>query len=265
MRPAVKTLLLLTFLLTATANVWSAGGPVIRVEAMVGAAVVVFEDIDCPDDVYLVPTGEIAQTNPVTCEAVVALSTVSDNVSVVAWAIAAADTDDPEAKAAIDALLADLSVAEQVMLITVLHNNQQHLGTNDATVVATVGQIITVSPAAAATVVLTASVLNPGNADAIYAEAIAAAPGQGENIQEGQDIAEDIREEFTENDQASSTDEDSDGGSGDSEAVEEVEVISVTEPEAEAPPPPESPVDPPINSAVPPGGAIPVPPPASPE
>ena len=264
MRPAVKTLLLLIFLLTATTNTWSAEGPTIRVEAMVGAAVVVFEDIDCPDDVYLVPTGEVAQTNPVTCEAIVALSTVSDNVAVVAWAIAAAGTDDPEAKAAIDALLADLSVAEQVMLITVLHNNQQHLGTDDATVIATVGQIISVSPAAAASVVLTATVLNPGNADAIFAEAIAAAPGQGENIQQGQDIAEEIRQDFTENDQGSSTEEESDGGSGQSEEVEEVEVISVTEPEPEAAPPPETPVDPPINSVVPPGGSIP-PPPLSPE
>jgi hypothetical protein len=252
-QPAVKTLLLLTFLLTASTNTWSAGGPVIRVEAMVGAAVVVFEDIDCPDDVYTVPTGEVAQTNPVTCETVVALSTVSDNVSVVAWAIAAADPDDPEAMAAIDAQLADLSVAEQAMLITVLHNNQQHLGTNDATVIATVGRIVSVNPAAAATVVLTASVLDPGNADAIFAEAIAAAPEQAENIQQGQDVAEEIREDFTENDPAPSTEEESDGGSGEGEEVEEVEVISVTEGET---PPPESPVDPPINNEIPPGGAI---------
>jgi hypothetical protein len=254
---AVKALLLLPFLLTATTNTWSANGPSIRVEAMVGAAVVVFEDIDCPDDVTTVPTGEVAQTNPATCETIVALSTVSDAVGVVAWAIAAADPDDPEAKAAIDALLADLSVAEQVMLVTVLHNNQQHLGTNDATVVATVGQIISVSPEAAASVVLTATVLNPANADAIFAEAIAAAPGQGENIQQGQDVAEDIRQDFTENDQASSTEEESDGGSGQSEEVEVVEVISVTEPEPEAPPPPpETPVDPPIDSTVPPGGGL---------
>jgi hypothetical protein len=263
-QPAVKALLLLPFFLTATTSSWSADGPSIRVEAMVGAAVVVFEDIDCPDEVTTVPTGEVAQTNPASCETIVALSTVPDAVGVVAWAIAAADPDDPEAQAAIDALLANLSVAEQVMLITVLHNNQQHLGTNDATVVATVGQIISVNPAAAASVVLTATVLNPGIADAIYAEAIAAAPGQGENIQQGQDTAEEIRQDFTENDQGSSTEEESDGGSGEAEGVEEIEVVSVTEPEPEAPPPPETPVDPPINSEVPPGGAIP-PPPLSPE
>jgi hypothetical protein len=175
-RSAVKPLLLLTFLLTTASNTWSAEGPTIRVQAMVGAAVVVFEDIDCPDDVNTVPTGNAAQANPVTCETVVALSTVSDNVSVVAWAIAAADPDDPEAKAAIDALLADLSVAEQAMLITVLHNNQQHLGTDDATVIATVGQIVSVNPEAAATVVLTAIVLDPGNADAKYDAASAAEP-----------------------------------------------------------------------------------------
>jgi hypothetical protein len=250
-RPAVKTLLLLTCLLTAATTAWSVEGPTIRVEAMVGAAVVVFEDIDCPDDVYTVATGEMAQTNPVTCETVVALSTVSDDVSVVAWAIAAADPDDPEAMAAIDALLADLSIAEQAMLITVLHNNQQHLGTTDATVIATVGRIISVNPAAASTIVLTATVLDPGNADAIFAEAIAAAPDQAENIQRGRDAAEEIREDFTANDPAPSGEGESDGGSGEDE---EVEVISVTDSET---PPPESPVDPPINSAVPPGGALP--------
>jgi hypothetical protein len=274
-RPAVKTLLLLTFLLTATTNTWSAEGPAIRVVAMVGAAVVVFEDIDCPDDVYNVPTGEVAQTNPVTCETVVALSTVSDNVSVVAWAIAAADPDDPEAKAAIDAQLADLSVAEQAMLITVLHNNQQHLGTDDATVIATVGQIVSINPEAAAIVVLTATVLDPGNVDAIFAAAIAAAPEQAQNIQQGQDTAEDIREDFTANDPGPSGEGESDGGSGE---AEEVEVISVTEPEGEAETPPPA-VDPPINNDGPSGGAVgdddladipgvdgaPPPPPASPE
>jgi hypothetical protein len=174
-QPAVKTLLLLTFLLTGTTNTWSADGPVIRVQAMVGAAVVASEDSDCPDDVYTVPTGEAALTNPDTCETIVAPSTVTDNVGVVAWAIAAADPDDPEAKAAIDALLANLSVAEQVMLIAVLQNNQQHLGTNDATVVATVIQLLAISPAAAGTIVLTATLLGPDNADIIFAEP----PGTG--------------------------------------------------------------------------------------
>ena len=169
MQPAVKALLLLTFLLTGTTNTWSADGPAIRVQAMVGAAVVASEDSDCPDDVYTVLTGEAALTNPDTCETTVALSTESDNVAIVAWAIAAADPDDPEAKAAIDALLANLSVAEQVMLIAVLQNNQQHLGTNDATVVATVIQLLALNPAAAGTIVLTATVLGPDNADAIFA------------------------------------------------------------------------------------------------
>ena len=101
MRSAVKPLLLLTFLLTTATNTWSAEGSTIRVEAMVGEAVVVFEDIDCPDDVYTVPTGEAAEANPVTCETLVALSTVPDNVGSVVWAIAQADPDDPAAASVI--------------------------------------------------------------------------------------------------------------------------------------------------------------------
>ena len=68
-------------LLAATSPNWSAEGSAklkatIRVEAMVGEAVVVFEDIDCPEAKWLeCPPGEVAQTNPVTCETVVALST----------------------------------------------------------------------------------------------------------------------------------------------------------------------------------------------
>ena len=165
MRSAVKTLLLLTFLLPAATNTWSAGGPAIRVEAMVGEAIVVFEDIDCPDDVYSVPTGEAAEANPVTCETIVALSTLSDNVGSVVWAIAAADPDDLEAASAIADQLAGLTVAELAMVVTVLQNNQRHLGTDGATVVRIIGVIVTVNPAAAATVVLTGSVLDPGNAE----------------------------------------------------------------------------------------------------
>ena len=60
MRPAVPSLLLL--LLFAGANAWSAKESTIRVEAMVGEAVVVFEDIDCPDDMVQVATGEVVET-----------------------------------------------------------------------------------------------------------------------------------------------------------------------------------------------------------
>ena len=46
---------------------------------------VVFEDIDCPDDMGAGANGEVAQTQPSTCQTIVALSTVSDRVSAVVW------------------------------------------------------------------------------------------------------------------------------------------------------------------------------------
>ena len=83
MRSAAPSLLLLILLAATSPQTWSAEGsagakdPSIRVEAMVGEAVVVFEDIDCPEgEIVRVPTGEYAQTNPATCETVVALSNV---------------------------------------------------------------------------------------------------------------------------------------------------------------------------------------------
>jgi hypothetical protein len=161
-RSAVRpSLFLIVFLVTAGTNTWSGERSSIRVEAMVGEAVVVFEDIDCPDDVYRVPTGEAAITYPDECNAVVALSTVSNKVNDVVWAIAAADPDDLGAAAEIKILLAGLTTAEQALVIVVLFNNAQHLGTNDATVIRTVGAIIEVNPAAASVVVMTASVIDP--------------------------------------------------------------------------------------------------------
>ena len=192
MRLAVPTLLLLT--LIAATRAWSADGPSIRVEAMVGEAVVVFEDIDCPDDMVLVPTGEVAQTQPSTCQTIVALSTVSDRVSAVVWAIAAADMNDPEAAAAIKTQLAGLTTAEQALVIAVLHNNAAHLGTNAATVIATIGAIVAVNPSAAATIVLTASVLDPANEGAFISAA--AAPGQAEKVNNAAKTAEEIRQLF---------------------------------------------------------------------
>ena len=136
MRSAVPSLFLLV--LFASTNAWSSKSPTIRVEAMVGQAVVVFEDIDCPEDTEVrIPTGEVGEMNPVTCETVVALSNVSDKVNAVVWAIAAADPDDLEAAGAISALLGDLTSAEQALVIAVLHNNAQHLGTNNDTIIAT--------------------------------------------------------------------------------------------------------------------------------
>ena len=263
MRSALFSLLLFILLGATSPLVWSvegsakSKGPTIRVEAMVGEAVVVFEDIDCPEgEVVRVPTGEFAQTNPATCETVVALSNVDDKVNDVVWAIAAADLDDPAQLAAIEAQLANLTTAEQTMVIAVLNNNAKHLGTNQDTVIATVAAIVTVNPEAAATIVLTATVLAPSMAEAVVEAATAAAPEQAENIQEASDLAGDISQEFQDNQAPAPVPfaaEDDEGGGEDPD----VEVVSVTEADAvpESQPPPA--VRPPIDTSVPPGGAIP--------
>jgi len=254
-RSAVPSLLFVLVTAVSSTNAWSAKNPPIRVEAMVGEAVVVFEDIDCPEEVVTVPTGEVAQTNPTTCETIVALSTVSDKVNAMVWAIAAADPDDPAAAAAIQAQLAGLTTAEQTLVIVVLHNNAQHLGTNDQTIISTIGSIVAVNPRAAATLVMTASVLDPGNSQAIIEAATV--PGQTESVQQGAAAAEDIRQDFEENQQGGPGGDDYDGGAGVGETP--VEVISVTDPPAQGQPqqPPPN-VRPPPNNQVPPGGAIPV-------
>lgn len=164
MRSAVKALPLTALLLITAANAWAAADAV-RVQAMVGEAVVAFENIDCPDDVFVVATGERALTNPSDCEALVALSELPDKVGTVVWAIAALDLNDPAALQAIEALLSTLNTGEQVMVIAVLENNAHHLGTDDSTVVATVQSIIVLNPDAAGVVVGAAVVLDPGNAD----------------------------------------------------------------------------------------------------
>ena len=172
------------------------------------------------------------------------------------WAIAGADLDDPAELAAVEAQLANLSTAEQTMVIAVLNNNAKHLGTNQDTVIATVAAIVTVNPEAAATIVLTATVLAPSMAEAIVEAAAAAAPEQAENIQEASDLAGESNQEFQDN-QAPPlvpvVPEDGEGGAEDPD----VEVVSVTEADAvpDSQPPPT--VRPPIDTSVPPGGAIP--------
>ena len=174
MRAALRpTLFSLSLLLIATNGAWGAKGPEVIVEAHVGAAVIVFQNIECPDVVYDVATGEMAVTDPETCDTVVQLSTVPDDIADIAWAIA----NDPDALDNLAEDLADLTDGELALLATVLQNNQQHLGTDDQTTIDFVAKIAEVNPEGAAVVVLTATVLNPSAAEAILAAAVASSPG----------------------------------------------------------------------------------------
>jgi hypothetical protein len=235
------------------------------VEAHVGAAIVIVgkDDGDCPEGMVPVPvpTGEAIETNPVTCEAVVSLATVPDDVSNVVWLIANGDPSDPEVQEA----LAELSNGELVMVVTVLQNNQQHLGTDDGTVIDTIQQIASVAPAAAPVVALTSVVLG-ADPDAVIGAII---EGQApepiveesiERIEEGAEIREDFSEEQeppggTDESAVDSESEIDDsgetGGEDDVEVVEVIETDTTGDGGSDVPPPR---LDPPT---VPPGGSIP--------
>ena len=234
MRSAVRLPLLFLIFFFSTASAWS---QTVRVEAMVGAAVVVFEKIECPDDVYDVPTGEVAVTDPVTCETRVMLSTLPDDVGNLVWAIA----NNPEAIDDLGDALANLTEGELAMVVTVLQNNQQHLGTTDDTVIEVVSVIAEVAPDAAATVVLTATVLNPEATEEIVAVAIAAAPAREESIREAVDTSGDIREQLGPEDDAPPGGDGAAGDAppeddGDIEVVDVEDVETETQPEEDVPP-----------------------------
>ena len=255
MRSAVKTLLTPTLLITAATASWSVSAQPIRVEAHVGEAVVVFEDIECPDTVVPVPTGQKVQTNPVTCESVVSESTVPDDVNEVVWLIANADPSDPATEQAIQDALVGLSNGQLAMVITVLSNNQQHLGTDDNTVIETIRNIASAVPSAAPIVALTSVVLG-ADPDAVIGAIIDGQAPESvveesiERIEEGGEIKEELQEG-----------QEPPGGTEETPVTDDedsVEVVEVIETEttddggSSIPPPP--PVAPPT---VPPGGSIP--------
>ncbi|MGL4565630.1 MAG: hypothetical protein ACRCVD_10070, partial [Halioglobus sp.] len=176
MLSAVRSLPLYLLLALPGAGAWAVESPPVRVEAFVGEAVVVFENIECPEEVIRVPTGDAAETDPDKCEAIVGLSNVPNKVSDVVWAIAKADLDNPAVVDSIKSQLAGLTIGEQTLLVAVLHNNAATLGVDKTKYLNTIRLIVTVNPAAAPSVVLTASVLDPANADAIKGAALEGAP-----------------------------------------------------------------------------------------
>jgi hypothetical protein len=216
-----KALFLLTLLVAGATNAWSAEGPVVSVEAMIGEATLVRETVDGQQDSVVVPTGQATQTDPKTGKATLGASTVTNKVNDVVQAIAAASPDASSgstgegcsrgerplrgtARPDYDAATADsiaaqldaLSNGELMMVIAVLNNNARHLCIDASTVAATVGQIATVKPEAAADVVFVATLLDPDHTDKFTAAAVTGAPDQAENIQKAQEAAQDIKQDF---------------------------------------------------------------------
>lgn len=233
---------LLAILLTSTATMVAAQDRTpVRVEAIVGEAVVVFEDIDCPEEIVEVPTGQVAVTYPEECETVVSINTVPDPVGDVIWAIANTDPDDAEA---IEQLLVGLTTSEQTLVLVVLINNSDHLGTDTDTLLATITAITRLNPDATPLIVLTGIVLDPENQDDIITAALIGAPDQVDEIDDILEVGDEIINEFQDNQPPGPDEEDPN-----------IEVIEV---EDEQPAPPDIP-RPPINNQVPPGGVGPTP------
>lgn len=211
MRGLVKLLLPFALLITCTTSAWSAAGRipsvegdvrgsftgiavdgvVVNVEAMIGEATLVQENVAGEKDVIVVTTGTATQKDPSTGKILLAPATVPNPVNEVVHAIAAAAPDastrlpndegcslgkDPqrlvpqpdydEATAAvIESELKQLSPGDLMMVIAVLINNANHLCIDATTVADTVSLIATVRPEEAANMAFVASLLDPEHAD----------------------------------------------------------------------------------------------------
>jgi hypothetical protein len=194
-------------------------GVVVNVEAMIGEATLVREEEDGQTTI-LVPTGQETNVDPTTGQTLVGASTQSNKVNAVVRAIAAAapdaysatsegcsrgssplrrtvrPDDDTESRAEIQALLADLTDGEMMMVIAVLNNNARHLCIDWSTVAAAVGEIATVRPEVAAEVVFVAALVDPENAEQYTETALAAAPDQSKAIQQATEAASIVNEDF---------------------------------------------------------------------
>jgi hypothetical protein len=235
----------------------------VRVEAMVGEAVVVFEDIECPDNYFLVPTSEAIETLPATCEVINARPSEDEKVGSIVWAIAQTDFDNPEAVEALQALVAaaGLTASEAAMVVVVIQNNPQHLGTDDSYVINAAKVVVQDNPAAAPLVLLAGTVGNPALADELAAAVIETAPDFVEQVDEVDDLAEDIIEEFQDDGPLQEGGGEEEEAGGDAAAGEGAEVITITEPDTGPPeqetPPADVPPPPTSDPTVPPGGSIP--------
>ena len=116
-------------------------GAVVNVEAMIGEAVVVIDDSDCPEKSYIVPTGKSAQTDPVTCETVLTASTSENLINALAYALAA-NPNDPD----LEEQLAELTPAELEVLVVVINNNADHLDMRPDDVVDAINTITQTRP-----------------------------------------------------------------------------------------------------------------------
>jgi len=190
-RLSVKFLSLLALLVTSATNSWSASGPIVNVEAMIGEATLVRKDGEGQKGAIVVPTGKATQTDPKTGETIITASTTTNAVNEVVQAIAAAAPDassrlptdkgcsegdkplrdvarpptDPATTAAIEAQLAALSEGELMMVMAVLINNAGHLCIDSDTVAATIAKIAAVRPDVVDNVAAVAVLLDPTNAD----------------------------------------------------------------------------------------------------
>ncbi|MEM9255710.1 MAG: FecR domain-containing protein [Pseudomonadota bacterium] len=131
---------------------------VVVVKAVVGEAVVQFEDDDCPEKIYIVATGTTAETNPVTCEAIIETTTERSKVDALILAIAEGE-DITEA-------LAELSESEQSLVIAVIINNAETLNVTESMITDIVNSLPgNTPPVVIADVLLNDAPLGPDDSD----------------------------------------------------------------------------------------------------
>jgi hypothetical protein len=213
---------------------------------MIGEATVLVDDPECETRTYMVGSGHSARTTPSACDTVLSESEVTDAVNKVVQKMNACDPDYVDARAAVTALLGDLSTSELSMLVAVIINNAHHLCIDTDTITDTIGAIAAVNPEAAASIVFVAAVLEPDNAEKFSIAALEGAPEQVENIQQAKETADQIKEDL-------GRDAPPSGDTTDSAVVELVEEDPATEA-------PETDTTPPVNTEAPSGGSIPDPP-----
>jgi hypothetical protein len=221
----------------------------------VGTGVLVIEDVECDESMFLVPTDEEVEFDPTTCEVLTGQARKPDKVGDLVWAIAETDFGDPLQVAALEALVAEagLTPAQAASIFVVIQNNEQHLLTDNSHLIGAAKILVGALPESAPLIVLAGSVGNPDFAPELIDAVIDSLPEGADEIksevEETPILTEDILETFQGEGAGQGAVDGEDGGSGvvDS-AGEQVDPTVISIQDNPPPPPPQT------GNTVPPGG-----------
>jgi hypothetical protein len=164
-------------------------GKIVKVDSSVGIMTITFTG----QPTSVVGTGQSGVASTQTATVAIALSTVPDAVGELAKLIAKS----PKDTTAIEDAMAKLSTEDLALTVAVLINNARALNVDPATITATVASVVSVKPAAAAIIVVVASILDKTNAETYKDAAIGAAPGQTNAIENAVEKANKIIDVLT--------------------------------------------------------------------